>query len=491
MRNYIYLTALSFIISFVGIASSSDQSFSDYMKQQFGEFQEFKEERDKEFSDYLKKQWEEFNAFKGIKRDTTPKPKTPPVASKEKPPEIKTTSPDIPVIKEIKIPELDKLTPVEKIKPVKPAIKPEKTVTVTLDFYGTKLEFDFDKTMVKPFAGNVNNKAIGEYWEKMSLAEYDVLVNQIKTVKQQLDLQDWGTFLLTRVFTESVFSDVNSQRLFQWYILSKLSYDAKIGYKDNIIYLLIPSEHTLYGITYFTIDKTKYYAIDTLFTKDSVNSLKTYEGGYKNANKFAFFKTENPKIHGVMSTKKLHFESSSGKYDVELEFNQTYVKYYKNFPQTMFPAYLEAPPSYELQKSLMDAFDKLMKGNTEIDAVNILLSFLQKGLKYKTDLEQFGFEKYLTPEETIYYPYSDCEDRSLLFAYIVKNMLGLDVVLIDYPGHVACAVNFTKDFDIKGDFITYNEKKYYIADPTYINAGVGMTMPLVKNKKFDIIPIYN
>ena len=28
-----------------------------------------------------------------------------------------------------------------------------------------------------------------------------------------------------------------------------------------------------------------------------------------------------------------------------------------------------------------------------------------------------------------YYPYSDCEDRSILFARLVKDLLGLDVVM--------------------------------------------------------------
>jgi hypothetical protein len=72
-----------------------------------------------------------------------------------------------------------------------------------------------------------------------------------------------------------------------------------------------------------------------------------------------------------------------------------------------------------------------------------------------------------------------------LYYYLVKNILGLDVVLLDYPGHVATAIQL-KD-DIEGDYVIYNNKKYYVADPTYINANIGMTMPIVAKYKPKVV----
>jgi len=100
---------------------------------------------------------------------------------------------------------------------------------------------------------------------------------------------------------------------------------------------------------------------------------------------------------------------------------------------------------------------------------------------------QFGKENYLFPEETLYYPYSDCEDRSILFAWLVHSLLGMDVIGLDYPGHVATAVQFKGN--VGGDAIQYNGRRYVVADPTYINASVGMTMPDFKNAKPGVIEI--
>ena len=63
--------------------------------------------------------------------------------------------------------------------------------------------------------------------------------------------------------------------------------------------------------------------------------------------------------------------------------------------------------------------------------------------------------------------------------------MGLDCVLIYYPGHLASAVNFTED--VKGDYIQINGKKFVICDPTYIGAPVGMSMPGMDNKTANLI----
>jgi hypothetical protein len=114
---------------------------------------------------------------------------------------------------------------------------------------------------------------------------------------------------------------------------------------------------------------------------------------------------------------------------------------------------------------------------------------VQTAFEYKTDPEQFGREKPLFPDETLFYPFSDCEDRAILFAYLVRHMLGLDVVALDYPGHIATAVMFSTD--IAGDSIVFHGKKYIICDPTYVNADVGASMPEFKNVKPNVIVFTN
>jgi hypothetical protein len=64
-------------------------------------------------------------------------------------------------------------------------------------------------------------------------------------------------------------------------------------------------------------------------------------------------------------------------------------------------------------------------------------------------------------------------------------LLGLKVVLVYYPGHLATAIHFTND--VRGDYLMLNGRRYTVCDPTYIGASIGMTMPGMDNSKATVI----
>ena len=124
----------------------------------------------------------------------------------------------------------------------------------------------------------------------------------------------------------------------------------------------------------------------------------------------------------------------------------------------------------------------------ELQSVVEAHSARQTAFEYKTDDAQFGGEKYMFAAETLYYPYSDCEDRSILFSYLVHELLQLEVVGLIYPGHAATAVRFSQP--ISGDQVEINGARYLICDPTYINADIGTAMPQFKQSKPTVIAIH-
>ena len=113
------------------------------------------------------------------------------------------------------------------------------------------------------------------------------------------------------------------------------------------------------------------------------------------------------------------------------------------------------------------------------------LDFVENSFEYKTDFDQFGYEKFYFPEDILFYPYSDCEDRAIFFSYLVKTLLKLDVVGLDYKTHVATAIKFNSN--INGDYVLINNERYIICDPTYIGASAGMCMPQFKTVNPEII----
>ena len=181
---------------------------------------------------------------------------------------------------------------------------------------------------------------------------------------------------------------------------------------------------------------------------------------------------------------------SSEKYpqlSVNLTVNSNLIKLYNDYPILDWELYANTPMSNDLANKLLPALKKEVAGKTEEQAANIILNFVQTAFQYKTDEEQFGYERPFFVDELFYYDYSDCEDRAVLFSYLVRKILQLDVVLLYYPNHLATAVKFSTYSD--GDYVSVNGKKYVVCDPTYINANIGEAMPKFKNVSAKVIEL--
>ena len=75
----------------------------------------------------------------------------------------------------------------------------------------------------------------------------------------------------------------------------------------------------------------------------------------------------------------------------------------------------------------------------------------------------------------------------ILLAQMIRVTLGLDTLILDFDNHVALGV-CTKT-KIKGDYLTYNGKTYYVCDPTYIGSTIGMMIPQYKSKPAKVYPL--
>lgn len=152
---------------------------------------------------------------------------------------------------------------------------------------------------------------------------------------------------------------------------------------------------------------------------------------------------------------------------------------------TRWAMYANTPLCKEAQGELYPQLRSRISGMSQLEAVERLLNWVQTAFVYEYDDKVWGGDRAFFPDETLYYPYCDCEDRSILFTRLIRDLLGLRCILIYYPGHLASAVNFTES--VNGDYINVNGGRYVVCDPTYIGASVGHTMPDMDNNKAKVI----
>jgi len=499
LKQSILFTGL-IICSFITINSSADNysEFEQWMKKETTSFQDYRDKRDKEFTGFLQSQWKEMQTFQGLVRDKTPKPvlipKAPdPVKQPEKisQPLVKqpAVSPPVkPVI--VKIPEIKPQAVIPKPKPV-PINQHPAGRKLDLNFYGQQIVFYYDPKLIVRLSGPVNEKAISHIWSSLSKANHESLLTQINAQRDPLTLNDWGFSLLINTIAQKLHPGAkNTQAIFTWFMLTKAGYQARIAYDRNFVYILMPSRQQLFEAPYFTFDGLRYYALSYDGIKRKPGRIYTYNGHYPGAKKHLDMSLAKALNTGRSPKDRyLNFQYKQKDYRINVAYDTHTIDYLKTYPQMDISMYFKSEVNIATANPILKQLQALVEGKSEVEAVNLLLRFVQTAFKYKTDQQQFGVENYLFPEETLHYPYSDCEDRSVFFAWLVHNLLGLDVVGLNFPGHIATAVSFSNS--VKGDFVTHNGRKYMVTDPTYINAVSGMTMPMYKNKKPEVIRILN
>ncbi len=475
------------------------QTFEEYKRQQQEQMQQYKQEQaqqlaamaaqfteyvnqqDAAYSNYLKQRWEEFQAFRGVAPPQDPKPEEAPVYTPDQRPEPPRSIP-------VKVPEDIKKEPgtPQFIKPriVKP--EPPKSDLPQIDymFYGVPVMLSYDAAIAgADVAIPINENAVATYFDRMSQTNYNQLLSQIYAYSEMMNLNDWGTYMLTKKLAEQLTSDVNNQRLLTWYLLVRAGYKAKVAFADNQIFLLLPISNEVYDVSYFTINNQKFYLMDAAAT-----NVFTYGKDYPESQKTISLDLERAVDPGTKPKERIiNFSYDGQSYNLPLSYNQHAIDFYTDIPLAEMRIYFDAMVSPEAKTSIAAAFAPIIQGLDELQAVSLLLHFVQTGFAYQTDDEQFGHEKFFFAEEVFYYPYCDCEDRSVLFAYLVKSLVGLEVVGLNYPGHMAVAVNFSQHVD--GNYVMVDDKKFVVADPTYINAPVGLAMPEFAGVSPVVIPI--
>jgi len=459
------------------------KEFEEFKQQNQQEFDQYVEEIDKEFSDYLKQAWEEFRLFAGEIPDTTPKPKIipkfDPIQGMGKPREVLVETPT--VTPGLIIPQFPNIPMVKKTEPGETGEK-----EIEIEFYGVPLTIRFDEEMELSFPESFTNQEIGEYWENVSNMNYTLLLNQLQSVRDGMNLNDWGYYLLVSQAASKISESTNSSRLLSWFLMTKSGYKFRVAYNGGQIYLLFPAANTIYGIKYFIFDKVRYYAPDFPGEK-----ILTYETDFPDATRIMdlnVYKALN--IGNETAERAFHLPYNNRTYDFNISYNLNAVEFFKDFPLCELKVYFDAAVTPSTKESILNTLRPLLEQRSETDAVNFLLNFVQNGFPYKTDQDQFnGMEKFFFPEENFYYPYSDCDDRAIFFSYLVRELLGLKVIAVAYPGHIATAVHFNSD--VPGDYVIWHDEKYTIADPTFINAPAGLTMSGMVNEKAELIPLIN
>lgn len=459
------------------------KEYDQFINQMNKQYDDYVKQRDKEFTEYLNQRWTEYQIFAGLKPEEKPKP----VLTPEHEPRETTPPPRVLPVKTPTVEPAVQLRP----EPELPAIQktePERfpTRTLSFNFYGNRLLLSYDPAMLVSIPHAIDNNTISNFWTDQSKTNYNHLINQLGEQSRKMNLNDWGYYQLIRNTSRAIYpNSENGATLLSWFLMNRSGYKARAAYSNNQAMLMLPAVNNIYEVSFQTFNGVKYYLIE-----GKAAQVYTYDKEFPDATRIMDMNINRPlNLGNAVAKRTVSFSYGGQSHTLTFDYCKNTVQFYADYPLSQIHVYFNSAVSPIAKESIAESLMPLVTGKSELEAISILLNFTQTAFDYKTDDQQFGREKFFFAEEVLHYPYSDCEDRSVLFAYLVRELLNLKTIGLEYPDHIATAVNFSKDPG--GDYLIFKDAKYTICDPTFINAPVGLAMPQYANVTAQILELNN
>ena len=464
-------------------SKQKEQEFADFKQQRESDFEAFRRKVNNDYAAFVERTWREFNAFAG--RPIPKEEPVPPVIHKDK--KEKQEDKQLPIA-EVVPPEPPKPQPAP-ITPIKQ--KPTPIVQyMPFTFFGTSAKIEKPEKGSKLKLQYVSELNVAEGWKKLSDGSYDNMLNGCLELRRKHYLCDWSYLQMLQTISEQYCGKGNEANLLCAWLYCQSGYKMRLANDNGKLIMLYASKHDMYNIPFWTIDGDHYYPL----SKNVSKSIYICQVGFPKEQQLSLNVTQEQQFT-LLPTQERTFQSK--RYSdvvVKAATNRNLIDFFNTYPTscinqdfgTRWAMYANTPMSKEAISRLYPSLRRHLQGKTQLESVNRILNLLQTALVYEYDDKVWGHDRAFFPDETLYYPYCDCEDRSILLSRLVRDILGLKVVLIYYPGHLASAVHFTQP-GVKGDYVMVQGQKYIICDPTYIGAPVGVTMDKMDNSKAKII----
>ncbi len=374
----------------------------------------------------------------------------------------------------------------------------ENSSRISFDFYGTAIEFPYNFSSRVEFPGPLTAENITSFYQRILQTEYLPVINVLTNYKKQYQPDDWLFYQLIRKTAQQISPKAeNYQRytLYKWFFLCQAGYDATLAISNDRLLFYVQSDENIYNIPYRYRDGKQYVclnyhdygAID--FSKELFSEVILKNPRVTNA--FSYRITQLPGFSAAdYQEKEISFNFYQTEYQFKVKLNPQVKTIFTNYPVVDYESYFNIPLSSVTYSSLISSLKQNIKGMTKKNGVDYLMRFTRYAFLFEKDTDAFGREKRMSPEETLLYGQSDCDDRAALFFYLVKEIYNLPMIVLAYPRHITIAVKFDKPV---GHAIVYNGKKYSVCEPTpqKIDLQVGEMIPGLKRSAYEVVYAYN
>ncbi|MBI1343208.1 MAG: hypothetical protein GC171_09755 [Terrimonas sp.] len=364
---------------------------------------------------------------------------------------------------------------------------------IHFNFYGESIDLQTDNSFLVDYQGPLSEASILSFYQEINTSRYEPVTRALSRYKELYKLDDWLFYQLIRQTAQRFSPKMDNYiryTLYKWFLLSKTGYNAMLTIAGDQILFYVQSDENVYNIPYRVQDGKQFVCLNyhdygsINFDKVKFSPVRIPVPGAERG--FTYKITQLPDFDLADYTEKdIQFDYYQEHYDFKVKLNPDIQKIFANYPVVDYSYYFNIPLSKGTYESLIPELKKVVKGMRTKNGVDYLMHFTRYAFLFKPDTEVFGAEKRLSPEETLLYKESDCDDRAALFFFLIKEIYDLPMIVLSYPKHVTIAVNFDKPI---GNTIVYNGKKYSVCEPTpqRMDLPIGKMLPQLRKSTYEV-----
>ena len=357
-------------------------------------------------------------------------------------------------------------------------------------FYGTEMKVRWSDECKFQLKG-ISENNVADAINLLSEPKYDNILYDCLQLRKKYQLGDWAYYqMLKQLSAELCGKDTNEATLLMAMLYSQSGYRQRLARSGNKLLQLVATQFCLYGYSYINLDGHNFYLLD-----NDHEGLYLCNAQFPKEQEMSLVMNDSPSFINQTTDERTIASFLYSPLKAKVSVNKNLMDFYSNYPSSYFnndfmtrcAMYANKEMQPEVRDQLYPQLKEIIKGKSQKEGAECILNWIQTGFKYEYDDIVWGHDRAFFPEESLFYPYCDCEDRSILYTRLVRDLLGLKCILVYYPGHLASGVCFTEKVD--GDYIDVEGKRFIVCDPTIMGRGapVGWTMSGMNNNTANVI----
>lgn len=402
----------------------------------------------------------------------------------------------------------------------------------TLCFFGESLVLPAVPVGEPPYCQGWSEKKMKRFYGDLFQTDFTRFLNFCTMQAGAMCLGDWGYYLLVERIAAHYFPrDTLSATVFTCFMMRRSGYECtltcRLRQRQIACYVCtlqrVDYRHHLYrrGKCYSQVCGTGCPGGVEVDWSEIERKMKR-RGGQKDMlsrlRALDLRMAEAPLIGSRFCEHRFYTSAGTDSLEVAACYNPQHLVYYDRYPFTSLDVYFNTPLPARAAERLKESFMPRLLHLPLFGRAGFLLHYVQFAYRYETDHAQFGREKYNFAEESLHYDAADCDDRSILYATLLRLLVPeVEVIGLSFPLHVCTAVAFPDSMEVgpvisepletggncagrsesgaiiplgdDADFIEWKGRRYYVADPTYVGADIGEAMPAFRQMVPEVIEV--